>query len=126
MLANALSAAWINNRNFEFYQAANIGGDNGLRAYRTQRFSGKSFVLNSSEIRWNLGQLRNSFLPASYGVALGYDVGRVWNPGERSTKWHQSAGASVWLTMLNKISLRMNGFSGEDGFRLSFGLGMSF
>lgn len=126
VLANALSAAWINNRNFEFYQAANIGGDNGLRAYRTQRFSGKSFVLNSSEIRWNLGQLRNSFLPASYGVALGYDVGRVWNPGERSTKWHQSAGASVWLTMLNKISLRMNGFSGEDGFRLSFGLGMSF
>lgn len=126
VLANALSAYWISNRNFEFYQAASIGGDNGLRAYRTQRFSGKSFLLDSSEIRWNFGRVQNGFLPASFGVALGYDIGRVWNPEEDSDKWHQSVGGSIWMNVLDKLSLRLNGFTGEDGLRISFGLGMGF
>ncbi len=33
---------------YEFYQAASIGGDNGLRGYRNQRFSGKSAFYQST------------------------------------------------------------------------------
>ena len=126
VLTNVLHTTWISNQNFEFYQAANIGGDNGMRAYRKQRFSGKSSLVNSTEIRWNLGQLTNRFLPATYGLALGYDTGRVWIAGEHSRKWHQSLGGSFWLNVLNKISARLNAFGGEDGLRISFGLGMGF
>lgn len=126
VLASSLNGYRISNSSFEFYQAASIGGDNGLRAYRTQRFSGKSFLLSSSEIRWNFGRIKNGFLPASAGIALGYDIGRVWNPGEDSQKWHQSAGGSLWMSLLDKISARLNAFAGEDGLRISFGLGMGF
>lgn len=126
VFANHLSAMWINNQNFEFYQAADIGGEENLRAYRKQRFSGNSFLVNSSEVRWNFGNLKNSVLPASWGIAVGADAGRVWNRGEISEKWHASYGGGVWLNVLDQISARANCFTGEDGARISFGIGMGF
>src|SRR5690606_17344104 len=34
VFANSSNVKWINNNNFEFYQAASIGGNNGMRAFR--------------------------------------------------------------------------------------------
>lgn len=75
LFANSLNGTWVSNENFEFYQAANIGGNSGLRAYRNQRFSGKSDLVNSLEIRWNLSKVKNNLGPTDFGVALGYDFG---------------------------------------------------
>lgn len=126
VFANSLNTKWINNENFDFFQAASIGGKNGLRAYRNERFSGNSFLVNSSEIRWNIGRPKNNFVPTNLGLLVGYDVGRVWKNGENSRKWHQSVGAGFWVNVLETISARFNYFIGEDGGRISGGLGMNF
>lgn len=126
VFANSSHAMWINNDSFEFYQAATIGGNNGMRAFRNERFSGRSYFINNSEIRWDFGRIRNNIIPANLGILVGYDIGRVWNDGEYSRKWHQSVGAGVWLSLAEMISARLNYFYGSDGGRISAGIGMKF
>jgi len=126
VFANSSNAMWISNNDFEFYQAASIGGNNGMRAFRNDRFSGKSYFTNNSEIRWDFGRVRNNIVPANMGVLIGYDLGRVWNDGEDSKKWHQSVGAGFWLSVVEMFSARLNYFYGSDGGRISAGVGMTF
>lgn len=126
VFANSTNAMWINNDNFEFYQAASLGGNTGLRAYRNQRFSGNSYLVNSSEVRWDFGRIRNTIVPANLGILVGYDIGRVWNKNEISNKWHQSVGAGLWINVLETLSARLNVFTGNDGMRISGGIGMNF
>ncbi|MCT2407195.1 metallophosphoesterase [Chryseobacterium antibioticum] len=126
VFANSSNAMWISNNNFEFYQAASIGGNNGMRAFRNDRFSGKSYFTNNSEIRWDFGRVRNNIIPANMGVLVGYDLGRVWNDNEESKKWHQSIGAGFWLSVVDMFSARLNYFYGSDGGRISAGVGMTF
>ncbi|REC75787.1 metallophosphoesterase [Chryseobacterium elymi] len=126
VFANSSNAMWISNNTFEFYQAASIGGNNGMRAFRNDRFSGKSYFTNNSEIRWDFGRVRNNIIPANMGVLIGYDLGRVWNDGENSKKWHQSVGAGFWMSVVEMFSARLNYFHGSDGGRISAGVGMTF
>ncbi|KFF08134.1 metallophosphoesterase [Chryseobacterium luteum] len=126
VFANSSNAMWISNNNFEFYQAASIGGNNGMRAFRNDRFSGRSYFTNNSEIRWDFGRVRNNIIPANMGVLIGYDLGRVWNDNEDSRKWHQSVGAGFWMSVVEMVSARLNYFYGSDGGRISAGVGMTF
>ena len=126
VFANSMNAIILNNNNFEFYQAASIGGRSGFRAYRNERFSGKSSFLNSAEIRWDFGRIKNNFIPTNMGVLVGYDVGRVWTDYEISNKWHQGVGAGFWLGVLDMFSAHLDYFTGSDGGRISGGVGMSF
>ncbi|MCL8536816.1 metallophosphoesterase [Chryseobacterium gallinarum] len=126
VFANSSNVMWINNNNFEFYQAAAIGGNNGMRAFRNERFSGRSYFTNNSEVRWDFGRIRNNIVPANLGILVGYDIGRVWNDTENSRKWHQSVGAGVWLSIVEMLSARLNYFYGSDGGRVSAGIGMKF
>ncbi|WP_294318020.1 metallophosphoesterase [uncultured Chryseobacterium sp.] len=126
VLANSANAMIINNNNFEFYQAAAIGGNNKMRAYRNERFAGKSYVVNNTEIRWDFGRIKNSIAPANMGVLIGYDLGRVWMDRESSAKWHQGVGAGFWLNIVEMFSARIDYFTGEDGGRISGGVGLAF
>ncbi|WP_299182750.1 metallophosphoesterase, partial [uncultured Chryseobacterium sp.] len=121
VFANSSNVKWINNNNFEFYQAASIGGNNGMRAFRNDRFSGRSYFTNNSEIRLDFGRIRNNIVPANMGVLLGYDIGRVWNDQEHSDKWYQSVGAGFWMSIVEMFSARLNYFYGSDGGRISGG-----
>ncbi|RZJ42629.1 MAG: metallophosphoesterase, partial [Chryseobacterium sp.] len=126
VFANSSNAMLINNNNFEFYQAAAIGGKNGMRAYRNERFAGKSYFLNNSEIRWDFGRVKNNIVPVNMGILVGYDLGRVWKDGEQSDKWHQGVGGGFWMNILETFSARIDYFTGEDGGRISGGVGLSF
>jgi len=126
VLANSSNGMWINNNNFEFYQAATIGGSNGMRAFRNERFSGRSYFTNNSEIRWDFGRVKNPIVPANMGILIGYDIGRVWNDNEDSKKWHQSIGGGFWMSIVETFSARLNYFTGSDGGRISAGVGMTF
>jgi hypothetical protein len=126
VFANSSNAMWINNNNFEFYQAASIGGNNGMRAFRNDRFSGRSYFTNNSEVRWDFGRVKNTIIPANMGILVGYDIGRVWNDHENSRKWHQSIGGGLWLSILDMFSARLNYFTGSDGGRISGTVGMTF
>lgn len=126
VFANGTKVKWINNNNFEFYQASSVGGSNDLRAYRAERFSGKSSLSNSSDFRFNLGQLKNPILPVNYGIFAGYDIGRVWNDAEYSKKWHQSVGGGLWLNLAESVTGKMNYFYGSDGGLFSVDFGVNF
>ncbi|AWH85178.1 metallophosphoesterase [Flavobacterium album] len=107
---------------FEFYQAATLGGDNDLRGYRRERFTGKRSVYQSTDIRLTLGRVKTSFIPMKYGIFGGYDYGRIWVSDDTSNKWHQSVGGGAWLNGLDVITAKVFYFYGTDGGRVAFGL----
>jgi predicted phosphohydrolase len=127
VLAAILKSKVLFNNNFEFYQGATLGGDYDLRGFRNERFLGKASFYQSTDIRWNIGKIKKSIVPMSYGILGGYDYGRVWLNGEGSKKWHQSVGGGIWINALNVITGRITYFKGtDDQARISFGLGYGF
>lgn len=87
VFANSSNAMWINNNHFEFYQAAAIGGNNGMRAFRNERFSGRSYFINNSEIRWDFGRIRNNIVPAITGMGTLLLKGKRWDFAEVNPAW---------------------------------------
>ena len=111
---------------FEFYQAASLGGDNDLRGFRDNRFSGKTAAFQGSDLRYAIGQIKNPFAPMNYGAFIGFDYGRVWFPEESNSKWHQSTGFGLWLNSSNVISSTISYFHSSDGGRIAFGMKFNF
>jgi hypothetical protein len=128
VLATIIKAKLLLNDNFEFYQGATLGGDYDLRGFRNERFLGNQSFYQSSDVRWNLGKIKRSIIPMSYGILGGFDYGRVWASGENSEKWHQSFGGGLWLNGLNVITARITWFKSleEEEARIAFGLGFGF
>lgn len=116
----------IFNNKFEFFQAAAVGGDSGLRAYRHERFIGKTSFFHSNDLRLALGNFKKSFIPMRYGIIVGYDYGRVWLNGEDSNKWHQAVGGGFWINGVNMITGGVNYFYGSDKGRISFAVRAGF
>ena len=111
---------------YEFYQMATLGGDFDLRGFRFQRFSGKQSFFHTSDIRYEMGKLKNGVLPIKYGFLGGFDYGRVWLENDFSDKWHQSYGVGIWLNGVDIITGKVSYFQSSDGGRISVGLGFGF
>ncbi|MEH6680604.1 MAG: metallophosphoesterase [Sediminicola sp.] len=111
---------------YEFYQAASIGGVDGLRGFRNQRFTGKTAYYQNTDIRYSLKRKKTGFLPMSMGVFGGFDYGRVWFPGDGSDQWHNSYGGGFFLNGADIMSLNLALFNSEEGPRFTFGLGFGF
>ncbi|PSG90661.1 metallophosphoesterase [Aurantibacter aestuarii] len=109
-----------------FYQAANIGGNNGLRGFRTERFTGQYGLVGNADVRYSFEPLKTKTLPLQFGVFAGGDVGRVWVRSEESDKWHNSYGGGFWVTAAESLSGTFNLFNSVDGLRFSFGFGVNF
>lgn len=112
--------------NFLFYQAANIGGDSGLRGYRAERFTGRNSLVTSADLRYSFPSIRTRLLPLQITVFGGGDLGRVWQKGDFSDKWHNDYGGGLRITAAKSLSGIFNLFTGEDGSRFSFGFGFNF
>ncbi len=111
---------------YEFYQAAVLGGNTGLRGYRWQRFTGKTAFAAGADLRYSFNQFKTSFLPFQIGIFGGYDVGRVWVKNDISNEWHDSYGGGFWVNSAEAVSGTFSLFGSEDGLRFSFGFGLSF
>jgi len=109
-----------------FYQAANIGGQNGLRGFRTERFTGRNSLVGSTDLRYSFNQFKTSTLPLQIGVFGGFDVGRVWLKGDFSEQWHNDYGGGFWVTAAESLSGTFNLFNSVEGLRFSFGFGLNF
>ncbi|MBT8263235.1 MAG: metallophosphoesterase [Bacteroidia bacterium] len=110
---------------FEFYQAAVLGADTGLRGYRTQRFSGESALAFGGDLRYSFSRFKTGILPIQLGVFGGYDVGRVWVEGEDSDIWHDDFGGGIFLNAVDSLFGELGIFNSDDGIRISFGFGVS-
>lgn len=126
VIATVLKAHLNFKDSFELYQAASIGGFDGLRGYRNQRFTGRSSFYQNTDIRYSFNQVKTDLIPLRYGVFGGFDYGRVWFAGDDSEKWHTSAGGGFFLNGSELISASFGLFNGSDGNRVTVSLGFSF
>jgi len=126
VLATDLRAHLNLGDDFEFYQGATLGANNGLRGYRNQRFTGKTAFVQSTDLRLNLRKLKTGFLPIQIGIYGGLDYGRVWVENDTSDKWNNSFGGGLFMTMASKMTGNISAFNSDDGLRLAFRLGFGF
>ena len=121
-----LDYAHIFGKPFEFYQAAYLGGNNGLRGYRRARFTGRSSVYSSSNIQWHVKDFKSEVLPLQFRMLGGFDAGRVWMDGEDSNTIHTAYGAGFSIQTANLLKGQMLVFGGAEGVRFSFNLFFGF
>ncbi|MDO6738127.1 metallophosphoesterase [Wenyingzhuangia sp. 2_MG-2023] len=111
---------------FQLYQSAFIGGNNGLRGFRNERFSGKQSFVQNTNLRYTIDEIKTPILPLTYGLSLGYDYGRVWLPNENSDRWHTSYGTTLWASAPGAAKINLNFFNSKEGLRFTFGVGVNW
>ncbi len=133
VLATNAKAHFIFGDDFEFYQSANLGANNGLRGYRNERFSGKNSFYQSTDLRLNLRKVKTGLLPLNIGLYGGFDYGRIWvddelvsNSNFNSNSWNTSIGGGVFANAADILTLNVSAFHSDDGLRLAFKVGFGF
>ncbi len=133
VLASKLKGHLLLGDNFEFFQAANLGADNGLRGYRNQRFTGNSAFYQSTDVRFNFRKVKTGILPLNIGIYGGFDYGKVWvdddlllDPDHDSNEWNTSIGGGFFVIAAKMLTANISAFNSDDGLRLSFALGFAF
>ena len=91
-----LGGGHIFSKNFEYFQAMNLGNNNFLRGYKKNRFSGRTMVYSGLELRFKLFKSKSYVLPGTVGMLGFWDNGRVWTDKENSHKWHNSYGGGIY------------------------------
>lgn len=129
VFATKLKSHYTFGNSYQFYQAASIGGNDGLRGYRNQRFTDKNSFYHSSDIRLNLRSFKTSLIPLNVGVFGGFDYGTVWgqqNSTFKNSKFNTSIGGGVFFNAANMISGNISTFNSDDGLRVAFTFGFTF
>ncbi len=111
---------------FEFFQAANLGANNGLRGYRNQRFTAKRSLYQTTDLRFVISKFKTNLIPVTLGVYGGVDYGRVWVSNDNSNKWNNSYGGGVFLNLSNFVVGNISLFNADEGSRFAFKLGFGF
>ncbi len=121
----------VNFGEYEFYQAARLGGTRNLRGYRKFRFAGEKTFFTNLEIRTKLIQFNSFLFPAEVGILLFHDLGRVWEPSSdeiisdpKMNTWHRGMGTGIWISPLGQLVISADyGISNDDerAFFVRFG-----
>ena len=109
----------------DFYHLNKLGGYVNLRGYDRERFSGKTMFYNNNELRWVVNT-KNYFFNGEIGLLAFYDDGRVWQPLEKSDKWHTGYGGGLILIPFNKLVLTGTYCISEEAKFLQLKAGLFF
>jgi hypothetical protein len=129
VFATKLKSHYTFGNSYQFYQAASIGGNDGLRGFRNQRFTDKNSFYHSSDIRLNLRNFKTSLIPLNVGVFGGFDYGTVWgqqNSTFKNSEFNTSIGGGVFFNAANMISGNISTFNSYEGLRVAFTFGFTF
>jgi len=130
VLATKLKAHVNLGDDFEFFQAASIGAHDGLRGYRSQRFTGKSAFYQNTDLRFNFRKRKTGLLPIQIGIYGGFDYGKVWIDDVLQNfdndNWNTSVGGGVFINAADLITGNISAFNSDDGMRIAFTLGVGF
>ncbi|MGY8914189.1 MAG: ShlB/FhaC/HecB family hemolysin secretion/activation protein [Flavobacteriales bacterium] len=111
---------------FFFYHAPSIGGNNGLRGFRNERFTGKSYFYQSSDLRLRLKRIVTAVAPITIGMYGGFDYGRVWINNDDSNQWHTSQGGGLWISGYRFLAFNLGFFNSVEGNMVQVGFGFGF
>jgi len=111
-----------------FHQYADLGNSNNLRGFRNERFRGHKAFYHNIDLRLQLKEYENIWLPMDIGLATGYDYGRVWYNGESSGLWHYSLSMGPWFDILDRAVIHpyYSILPGEDPNTFTLRLGFNF
>jgi hypothetical protein len=126
VLATQIKSHIVFNNNYEFYQAASIGGSEGLRGFRNQRFTGQQSLFQNTDIRYTFKSMRTNIIPIRLGMYGGFDYGRVWMKNDYSNKWNNSYGGGLFINGAELLTANLGVFNSIDGVRVAFSLGFQF
>jgi Calcineurin-like phosphoesterase len=126
VLATKLKGHLIFGNDFELYQAAIIGGVDGLRGYRNFRFTGKNAFYQNTDLRYSFNTLKTKIIPIKWGVYSSFDYGRVWINDDDSQKWHNSYGGGLFLNATESFLLNIGAFHSVEMLRFMFRLSFGF
>lgn len=116
----------IFSKDYEYFQALSLGANNYLRGFRKDRFSGSSLFYSSLEFRIKLFESKSFVFPGGMGLIAFNELGRVWQKGEDSRRWHHSYGGGFYYAAYNYVLLSATvGFSKEDQL-FNFSIGSKF
>jgi hemolysin activation/secretion protein len=111
---------------YEFYQAAMLGGNENLRGYWRNRFAGKSDFYQNTELRISLGNLRGYVVRGKIGLFGFFDDGRVWVKDENSSKIHTGYGGGIFLLPYNMASFTLYYASSKETNLITLRAGFFF
>jgi hypothetical protein len=112
-----------------YFKAAYIGGgdffsgNSNVRGLRANRFAGDSSVFGNLDLRVFVARLKVA-VPSDIGVLAFGDVGRVFEDGDSSDRWHEGYGGGLWIAPLartNAISFTVGRSDEETLFYLRVG-----
>ncbi|MDP5106441.1 MAG: metallophosphoesterase [Polaribacter sp.] len=129
VLATKVKSHFTFGNSYQFYQAASIGGNDGLRGYRNQRFTSKNSFYHSSDIRLNLKEFKTNLIPLNIGIFGGFDYGNVWgeqNSTFKNTPFNTSVGGGIFFNAANITSGNISIFNSDDGLRIALTFGFAF
>ena len=111
---------------YYFYHAPSIGGNNGLRGYRNERFTGETTFYHSTDLKLRLKRYITAVAPITVGVYGGFDYGRVWVDNDDSNTIHTSYGGGFWVGSLNAFAINAGYFVSPEDAIIQVGLGFKF
>ena len=98
-----------------FFQHMQLGGVRSLRGFHTNRFTGKTMVYHNLDLRLDVLHFTSYIVPGTLGVIAFNDVGRVWEPGQSSKKWHDGYGGGIYIEPAELVLIQAAiGFSKES------------
>jgi len=110
-----LGGGHIYGKNFEYFQAYDLGANNYLRGYRKNRFTGSGMAYANLEFRLKLFNSKWYLLPGDFGLLAFDDIGRVWIKSESSKAWHNGVGGGLYFIPFNMMIVSATvAFSKED------------
>lgn len=109
-----------------FFQQMQLGGIRNLRGYHSIRFTGKSMFFHNVELRAKLFDFTSYLFPGSIGLIAFNDVGRVWVPGEASSKWHDGYGGGIYIVPSDLVLIQALLGHSKEGTLPYISFGFSF
>jgi len=94
-----------------------------VRGYLPERYTGDASAFGNAQVEVPVGHAE-IFVPLTVGFLVINDVGRVFEPGDRSSEWHDGIGGGVFFAPANRrrtVSLSL--IHGDEGTRLYLGYG---
>ncbi|MBC8053474.1 MAG: BamA/TamA family outer membrane protein [Sphingobacteriaceae bacterium] len=111
---------------YKFFQSNFLGNTTNLRGYRNNRFAGRSYVYQNSELRFKVSTFRNYILTGNFGLFGFFDSGRVYSKSPEENKWHTAYGPGAWVNFYNKFLISTGYGISKEGSYFSINSGFSF
>lgn len=109
-----------------FFQQMRLGGEQNLRGYYNDRFTGRSSAYYNAELRMKLFDFTSYIAPGSFGIVGFHDIGRVWSKGETSDTWHTGYGGGIYLIPADIILFQAGLAHSKEGNQPYFLFGFRF